>query len=86
MVASAKQRVEELRETIRKADRAYYVDAAPTMTDREYDALLKELEGLEAEHPELADPNSPTQRVAGEPIKGFKTVRHTVPMQSIDNT
>ncbi len=86
MTASAGKRVEELRTIIRKADRAYYVDAAPTMSDREYDELLKELEQLEEEHPELADPNSPTQRVAGEPIKGFKTVKHTVRMQSIDNT
>ncbi len=86
MSASAGKRVEELRTIIHKADRAYYVDAAPTMTDREYDELLKELERLEAEHPELANVNSPTQRVAGEPIKGFKTVRHTVRMQSIDNT
>lgn len=86
MTASVKKRVEELRELIRRADRAYYVDAAPTMSDREYDELLKELEGLEEQHPELADPNSPTQRVAGEPIKGFKTVQHTVRMQSIDNT
>jgi len=86
MTASTKRQVEELRETIRKADRAYYMDASPTMSDGEYDELFKTLERLEAEHPELADPNSPTQRVAGEPIKGFKTVRHTVPMQSIDNT
>ncbi|MCC6908718.1 MAG: NAD-dependent DNA ligase LigA [Phycisphaerales bacterium] len=86
MTASAAKRIEQLRQLIRKADRAYYVDAAPIMADSEYDRLLRELQRLEEEHPELADPNSPTQRVAGEPIKGFKTVRHTVPMQSIDNT
>jgi len=56
------------------------------MSDREYDRLLKELESLEEEHPEHDDPNSPTKRVGGEPIEGFKTVRHAVPMLSIDNT
>jgi len=86
MAASPSKRVEELRRLIRKADRAYYVDHAPSMADSEYDQLLRELQTLEDEHPELADPNSPTQRVAGEPIKGFKTIAHTVPMQSIDNT
>ncbi len=86
MTASAAKRVEQLRQLIRKADRAYYVDAAPIMADSEYDRLLRELQRLEEQHPDLADPDSPTQRVAGEPIKGFQTVRHTVPMQSIDNT
>lgn len=86
MAASPSKRVEELRRLIRKADRAYYVEHAPVMADSEYDRLLRELQDLEAAHPELADPNSPTQRVAGEPIRGFRTVAHTVPMQSIDNT
>lgn len=71
---------------LRRADRAYYVDASPVMSDREYDALLQELSALEAEHPELDDPSSPTRRVSGEPIEGFVTVEHTVPMLSIDNT
>lgn len=86
MAASPAKRIDELRRLIRKADRAYYVDNAPIMADSEYDRLLRELQTLEQEYPELADPDSPTQRVAGEPIKGFRTVPHTVPMQSIDNT
>lgn len=86
MAANPAKRIDELRRLIRKADRAYYVDNAPIMADSEYDRLLRELRDLEEAHPECADPDSPTQRVAGEPIKGFRTVAHTVPMQSIDNT
>ncbi|MEM0983339.1 MAG: hypothetical protein AAGI17_05255, partial [Planctomycetota bacterium] len=81
-----KKRAAELRSLIREADRAYYQDAAPVMSDREYDELMNELIALEAEHPELRDDHSPTARVGGEPIEGFETVRHTVPMRSIDNT
>lgn len=84
--SSEKTRIRELRELLDRANVAYYVDADPIMPDREYDELLTELAELESHHPELHDPNSPTQRVGGEPVKGFKTVRHTVPMQSIDNT
>ena len=76
----------ELRERIRDADRAYYRDAAPVMSDREYDDLIGELRDLEAAHPELDAPDSPTKRVGGEPIEGFATVPHAVPMMSIDNT
>lgn len=86
MAANLAKRIDELRRLIRKADRAYYVDNAPIMADSEYDRLLRELRDLEEAHPECADPDSPTQRVAGEPIKGFRTVAHAVPMQSIDNT
>ena len=83
---SAQERITELCELVERANRAYHVDAAPEMTDSEYDALLRELEALEAAHPELRDPNSPTQRVGGEPIDAFRTVHHRVPMMSIDNT
>jgi DNA ligase (NAD+) len=62
------------------------VDAAPEIGDKEYDALLKRLEAIEAEHPELVTPDSPTQRVGGAPIEGFVPVRHAVAMLSIDNT
>ncbi len=79
-------RISELRTFLHRANRAYYVDAHPMMSDLVFDTLLAELAGLEAGHPDLADPNSPTQRVGGEPIAGFKTVRHAVPMLSIDNT
>ncbi len=79
-------RVAELREELERASRAYYVDAAPVMSDVQFDALLAELEGLEKEHPELDDPDSITHRVGGEPIEGFTQVKHSRPMLSIDNT
>jgi len=81
----AKQ-IADLRALLDRANRAYYVDAQPIMSDLEYDRRLKQLEELEAAHPELKDANSPTQRVGGEPITGFKTIKHAVPMLSIDNT
>lgn len=82
----ASQRVDELRKLLDGANRAYYVDNEPLMPDSEFDALLRELGELEAQYPDLLDPDSPTHRVGGEPIEGFETVRHAVPMQSIDNT
>lgn len=86
MPKSAEEKIAKLRDTIREHDRRYYVDAAPTISDRDYDKLLAELRDLETAHPELLSPDSPTQRVAGEPIEGFKTVAHARPMYSIDNT
>lgn len=82
----AKQRIEQLREQIRHHDYLYYVEAQPEISDAEYDRLVKELEQLESQHPDLVTPDSPTQRVGGQPIEGFVTVEHTVPMMSIDNT
>ena len=82
----AKGRITELRTLLNQADFDYYVEANPTLTDREYDSLLCELATLEEQHPEFADANSPTQRVGGEPIDSFNSVKHTVVMQSIDNT
>ncbi len=81
-----KRRMAALCERIREADRAYHDQAQPLMTDREYDALLAELERLEIEHPQFVDENSPSQRVSGSPGKGFRTVRHSIPMLSIQNT
>jgi DNA ligase (NAD+) len=78
-------RVEDLREQVRYHNRRYHVDDAPEITDAEYDALYRELEALEDEHPELITPDSPTQRVGGEPIEGFEEVRHSVPMLSLAN-
>lgn len=78
--------IARLRAEIHRHNRLYYVDAAPQISDRDFDRLLKQLESLEAEHPELITPDSPTQRVGGEPIEGFATVKHTFPMLSIDNT
>lgn len=83
---SAGERVARLRDLLRRADRAYYVEHSPILADREYDELLAELARLESDHPDLDHPDSPTHRVGGEPIEGFLTVRHSVPMLSIDNT
>ncbi|HUS48083.1 MAG TPA: NAD-dependent DNA ligase LigA, partial [Phycisphaerae bacterium] len=80
------ERIEKLREEIRRHDYLYYVEARPEISDRQYDKLMDELKALEAGHPELVTPDSPTQRVGGEPIDAFKTVTHAVPMLSIDNT
>jgi len=80
------QRIEQLRETISRHDTLYYVQAAPEISDRDYDRLLDELKALEAAHPELVTPQSPTQRVAGRSIDGFESVTHAVAMLSIDNT
>jgi DNA ligase (NAD+) len=80
------QRIIELRALLHRANRAYYVDAAPMMPDLEFDRLLAELAALEAEHPELDDPSSPTKRVGGEPIDGFTQITHAAPMLSIDNS
>lgn len=79
-------RVKHLREQIEHHNRLYYDDASPEISDREYDALVKELEELEERHPELRSSDSPTQRVGEAPRDGFVTVRHAVPMLSISNT
>jgi len=76
-------RVTELRQEIERHNHAYYVLDQPTLPDAEYDRLFRELQALEAEHPELATPDSPTQRVGGKPLDGFAPVRHAVPMLSI---
>ncbi|HEY1859851.1 MAG TPA: NAD-dependent DNA ligase LigA, partial [Gemmataceae bacterium] len=80
------QRAEELRRQIEHHNYLYYVDAKPAISDRDFDRLLDELKKIEAEHPELRTPDSPTQRVGGQPIAGFVSVTHRVPMLSIDNT
>jgi len=80
------QRVLHLRDLLNRANRAYYADASPMMSDGEFDRLLAELASLEREHPHLDNPDSPTHRVGGEPIEGFTTVQHSVPMLSIDNS
>ncbi len=83
---SPRDRVEALREEIRRHNDLYFVQSKPTISDKQYDALLKELEQLEQAHPELDDPHSPTKRVGGEPVGTFVTVTHAVRMWSIDNT
>lgn len=86
MTASVARRIESLRREIEKHDHLYYTAGEPEISDREYDALMRELEELERAHPEHADPDSPTSRVARGLLTGFPTVRHTAPMLSLDNT
>jgi DNA ligase (NAD+) len=78
-------RIEELRRIIRRADYDYYVESAPTLEDREYDRLFEELTRLETENPHTITPDSPTQRVSGQPVKEFQNVRHEQPMLSLQN-
>jgi DNA ligase (NAD+) len=79
------RRIEELRTELRRHEHLYHVMDAPEISDAAYDALMNELKKLEAEHPELITPDSPTQRVGGKPAEGFKKVRHSRPMLSLDN-
>ncbi len=81
---SAKDRIARLRREIEDHDRRYYVEAQPTISDAAYDTLYRELRELETAHPELVTPDSPTQRVGGAPSKGFKQVRHAMPMLSLE--
>src|SRR5262249_8872188 len=83
---SVQERINALRQEIQHHNHLYYVLDKPEISDRDFDRLLEELKSLEAEHPELVTPDSPTQRVGGEPIEGFRTVRHRTPMLSIENT
>lgn len=85
MSPSPADRAAELRDLIRHHEEQYYLHDRPEITDAEFDALMRELAALEAAHPELRDPHSPTQRVGGQPAPGFVTVRHLVPMLSLDN-
>jgi DNA ligase (NAD+) len=80
-----RDRLAELREAIHHHDYLYYVEARPEVSDAEYDALMRELAALEAEHPELVTPDSPTQRVGGVPTDLFRPVEHRTPMLSLDN-
>jgi DNA ligase (NAD+) len=79
------RRAEELRSELRRHEHLYYVMDAPAISDTEYDARMNELKRIETEHPELLTPDSPTQRVGGKPAEGFKKVRHSRPMLSLDN-
>jgi DNA ligase (NAD+) len=80
-----KREIERLREELRRHEHLYYVLDRPEISDAEYDALMRRLQELEAAHPELASPDSPTQRVGGKPREGFVKVRHSSPMLSLDN-
>jgi DNA ligase (NAD+) len=83
--SEAQARIESLRAQIDRHNHSYYVLDAPTVPDAEYDRMLRELEALEAGHPELVTRDSPTQRVGAEPAEGFAQVRHRVPMLSLAN-
>ena len=78
-------KIEMLRETIRHHEHLYYGFDAPEISDADFDALMRELKALEAEHPELVTSDSPTQRVGGKPKEGFAKVAHSRPMLSLDN-
>ncbi|MBU4271380.1 MAG: NAD-dependent DNA ligase LigA [Planctomycetes bacterium] len=82
----AASEIARLREEIGCHDRKYYVEAAPEISDTEYDRLIERLKELEAEHPELVTPDSPTQRIGDRPVEGLEPFEHLVPMLSIENT
>jgi DNA ligase (NAD+) len=83
--SGALKKIEKLREELRRHEHLYYVLDAPAIGDAEYDALMNELKKLEAEHPDLVTPDSPTQRVGGKPAEGFRKAQHSRPMLSLDN-
>ena len=82
---NVEKRVQKLKEEIERHNRLYYIEDSPSITDAEYDKLFGELQALEAEHPELVTPDSPTRRVGGAPLPQFAEVRHGTPMLSISN-
>jgi DNA ligase (NAD+) len=84
--AEAKNRHAKLVEEIRGHDHAYYIEAKPTISDQAYDRLYHELLDLEKQFPDLITPDSPSQRVSGEPLTEFSPVHHLSPMMSLDNT
>ena len=84
--ASVRKRYEELRAEVERHSYLYYVEAAPEISDIDFDALMRELQDIETRYPSLAAPDSPTRRVGGAPRPGFESVEHEVAMLSIDNT
>ncbi len=86
MPKSAPTEIQQLREQIREHDRKYYLEAAPAISDLQYDRLMQQLQQLEAAHPELITPDSPTQRVADQPVASLPQVEHRIAMLSIENT
>ncbi len=80
-----KQEIEHLRKELERHNRLYYTEAKPEISDYDFDQMMRRLQELEAQHPELDDPNSPSKRVGGEPVSEFKTVVHDPPMLSIEN-
>ena len=84
--ATTAKQIEKLREELRRHEYLYFVQDEPEISDVKFDRMMEELKRLEAEHPELVTPDSPTQRVGGVPRKGFETRRHSPAMMSLDNT
>lgn len=84
--AEAAARLEILRQELHRHNHLYYVEARPLISDKEFDLLLRELQNIETQFPDLITPDSPSQRVGGTPIDGFTQIQHTVPMMSLDNT
>jgi DNA ligase (NAD+) len=85
MAATPEQQINSLREQLRHHEHLYYVLDSPEISDAEYDTMMNRLKALEADHPALITPDSPTQRVGGKPAEGFAKVRHSRPMLSLDN-
>ncbi len=86
MTDSMEERIESLRDEIRRHEYLYYIQAQPEISDQDFDALMHELEKLENQRPNLITPDSPTQRVGGRPLDEFETIPHRTPMLSISNT
>jgi len=84
--APIQQKIEKLRAALRDHDYQYYILSQPSISDFDYDQLMGQLIAMEKEHPELITPDSPSQRVGGQPTKEFATVTHEVPMLSLSNT
>src|SRR5277367_5975522 len=85
VAADVEARIEDLRERIRHHEYCYFVLDAPEISDAAFDALMRELKAIEAEHPQLVTADSPTQRVGGKPEGSFAKVLHSSPMLSLDN-
>lgn len=85
MTPSAKSEIESLRRELERHNRLYYVDAAPEITDRDFDRMMRHLQELEEQHPEYDSDDSPSRKVGGDPIEGFESVDHRLPMLSIEN-
>src|SRR5262244_2255306 len=86
MPSIVEMKIDSLREQLRHHEYRYYVLDDPEISDADFDQLMNELKKLEAEHPDLITPDSPTQRVGGKPREGFVKVQHSSPMLSLDNT
>ncbi|MFZ9919940.1 MAG: NAD-dependent DNA ligase LigA [Terrimicrobiaceae bacterium] len=84
--SGVRERIDRLRAELERHTELYYQHAAPEISDQEFDALLRELQDLEDQHPEFATEDSPTRRVGGKPLEEFAPAKHLVPMQSLDNT